>query len=197
MKIEEIVEEFQACLERKDIDCFESTFDEMLNKEKDKNTLDAFLTLMANEFLYPDINFVVNTVANILRKYPHLGYIDFPNNPFIRLIMSRGSEKLYQSYSMEFILPYLQKNKDVDKLVFFIEFLETVKDFDMQISKEDTLILDNKDFSNMFPTLEEYPASVLVDSEIYYQMEFALKKYNAIVGRKYIINSLNHIVDTI
>lgn len=194
MNIEELTERFQDCLDSGNLKCFEEELEKILAKETEKKASQLLSQFLFNLFTTYKANAIAKLMEVIIRKNRNLALLKFPSNYLYRIIMYTGSTDLFECYIEEAIQPYLKENPKTDAFEFYLDLQETAEQMIEKLSEQDKIIIKGLHFNGAFGTSKQYPNAVLINSEDYEVLDDAVEKYNAVIGRKEILNQFDKMI---
>jgi len=190
MEVFNIKEEYNKCLKGYSKDCYKQIINKVLEVETEENASMLLANFLLEEYITWRADDSVDLMKEIFNKNMNLAYVRFPDNYLYRAIMYTGSYKLFECYMEDFARVFLKQNPQIDKREFVAKLNEVAKQYDKKILDESKPIEAGFDFEEAYGVPENDDHAVLLDVDTYNLFYKIVEKYNAILGRIKIKESL-------
>ena len=195
MKLEKLTEILDECLTYVDVKCFENEVSNLLEKVTDDEALDLLSNYLHNYYSSLKADSCAGLLQIIIRKKPALALLGFPDNTFFKSSMLHGSTDLFDCYLEEFVVKHVANLDEADEFEFYTDLAYVAGDYNDTMFSRETPIIKGLHFNGIFATCNEHLGSSAIHTEDYHKMDSVVEKFNAILGRKSIVDKLNGIIE--
>jgi len=190
MEKEAILVEIEDCLIRCDAKNLLLNVEELL-----KVTTEEDASMELSQQLFTRYNtFRADAIAKlmetIIRKYPNLAMVGFPENYFFRLAIVRGSVDLYECYIEEVIEPFLVGKTEDEITECYLDLYSVAEKLTESFFHHYVRCVKGMDFNGSFSRYEKDNNIALIHQEDFEIMDDVVEKYNTILGRRDILIDL-------
>lgn len=191
MDIKEIIADIEDCFNYGDFDGIEKDID-MLLKQHSKDEVSKKLSeMILKNYTIHKSDFLAKVMEVIIRKSPDLAMIKHPENYLFKTSVITGSNDLYECYIEEAAEPALANSKPQKKEHFYMELYNIAQNITELFYNDYKQYRKGTHYNGAFKDYEKNENIVLLAKEDYQVMNDLAEKYNAMVGRKDIVNDLS------
>ena len=190
MKNEKILSDISANFKKAEIRAFEKNLDLLLTSGEDLDNSKGLSEVILKHYTTYKSGFLSKAMEIMIRKRPYLALVNHPNNFLFKVAVITGSKDLYECYIEEAAMLFIQDIPEEDHEMFFLGLHTAATRLITPLFNNYVQCIKGMDYNSAFGTLETNENVVLINREDYETLEDVVKKYNAIVGRKNIINDL-------
>lgn len=191
MKHENIVNKIEQAVIEADLNEIDLQLDYYLQKTEDTEASQRLSEVLYKYYTTYKSEYLAKIMEVIIRKRPSLAFVNHPQNFLFKTVLLTGSVDMYECYLEEAIIPFLQKKKDDDKEIYYMELQNTAQELSDYFFAKYPKCVKGLDYNSAFTNPKTSENVLSIHKQDYEALEDVAKKYNTILGRRDIITDLN------
>lgn len=191
MKHEKIVNKIEKAVIEADLKELDHQLDFYLKKTEDTEASQRLSEVLYKCYTTYKSEYLAKIMEVIITKRPNLAFVNHPQNFLFKTVLLTGSVEMYECYLEEAIMPSLQKTKDEDQEMYYLDLQITAQELSDYLFAKYPKCVKGLDYNSAFSNLKTKENVLLIHQQDYETLENVAKKYNTILGRRDIIKDLN------
>lgn len=188
MNKEELIASLEECLNRGDISSFKENIKKYLETVNEEYASVVLAFFIANNYTSFNADSMAKLLELIININPNLALINYPENALFKACLIKGSNELFECYLEEALENHLS-NSEEDEIEYYKGLLKTAAQFNRLLLDKSEPILKGLHYNSGVPH-ESYSDTMSIPREDLEVMLNTIENYNAILGRKDIIEVL-------
>ncbi len=184
------LKEIEDCLIRCDADGLSTSVEKLLKITSVEDASRDLSALFLKHFTTYKADGLAKLMELVIRKEPKLAMVNFPENYLFRLSIITGSKELYECYIEEAIIPYWAKKSTEKKIECYLDLYGIAEQYSQAIFPTYNRCIKGLHFNGAFGEYEKNENTAFINKDDFEIINEVVEKYNAIIGRRDIINDV-------
>lgn len=184
----ELIEEIEKSIYHTEFEKIPALLLELIQETDINTTAEKYVELIMKKFTHHKADYCAKLMEIAISTNKDLAKIYFPNNPFFRLAIFKGSVDLYECYIEEYIEPLI-KNNNIDELEVYLELFAEAEKISALCNNNFERVIKGVHYNGAFPN-QENEHILSIHKEDFEIMNDLAENYNSIVGRIEIMKNL-------
>lgn len=187
---QELFENLDDCFNYADKNGILKNIQEYQKKVSEEDASRDFAEYIYRNYTTVRADAMASLMQMMIQTNPNLALLKFPVNFLFRAVVIKGSIDLYKCFIEEAVEPFLKGKKEEKRLDYYLDLYSTAIQLNDQFFPQYTQCIKGLDFNGAFADVGNNPDICLINKKDYDILDDVVEKYNAIIGRRDIINDL-------